>query len=287
MYTRKNQRDLTPGERRAFVEAVLELRRRGDYEWFVRTHVQYFVPDGEDGLRAAHMTPSFLPWHRRFVLRFEEALREIDTSVSVPYWDWTVDSTPGAALWQDDFLGGTGRQGDQQVMTGPFAYGTGNWTISGGVTDDRFLTRDLGGPRRDPVALPTNDEVERALGATAYDVAPWDSTAGAGFRNRLEGWITSGDQPYRNHNRVHHWVGGSMLSGSSPDDPVFWLHHAFIDLLWDRWQARHPGAGYLPAAKLAQGDPQHGRVISRDEPMPPWNEKPSDLLGHAGIYRYA
>lgn len=25
---------------------------------------------------------------------------------------------------------------------------------------------------------------------------------------------------------------------SSPNDPLFWLHHTFIDFLWDLWQQR-------------------------------------------------
>ncbi|KIF71706.1 tyrosinase [Streptomyces sp. AcH 505] len=286
MYTRKNQRNLTAAERRSFVGAILELKRRGRYEDFVQTHTEFYVPDAENGLRAAHMTPSFFPWHRRFLLEFEGALREIDPKVTVPYWDWTVDRTPAAALWSEDFLGGTGRSSDQQVMTGPFAYSAGYWTISGNVTDDRFLTRDLGRPR-DPIVLPTKAELASALNESVYDVAPWDSTPAKGFRNRLEGWTTGGGrQPWLNHNRVHRWVGGEMLGAASPNDPVFWLHHAFVDLLWDRWQQKHPKATYLPKRRLPEDDRQSGRVISLEETMPPWDVRPSALLDHKSLYRY-
>jgi hypothetical protein len=27
----------------------------------------------------------------------------------------------------------------------------------------------------------------------------------------------------------------------SPNDPLFFLHHAFTDLLWSEWQHRNPG----------------------------------------------
>lgn len=116
------------------------------------------------------------------------------------------------------------------------------------MTDGKFLTRDLG-RARDPIELPTRSELNWALRDPAYDSAPWDSTVTKGFRNKLEGWGTGRcSVSWRNHNRVHRWVGGAMLGGGSVNDPVFWLHHAFVDLQWSRWQRRHGGARYLPAS---------------------------------------
>jgi hypothetical protein len=53
--------------------------------------------------------------------------------------------------------------------------------------------------------------------------------------------------PSETHNRVHNWVAGPMSEGASPNDPVFWLHHATIDMLWAQWQARW-GSPYLPGS---------------------------------------
>ncbi|WP_424210728.1 tyrosinase family protein [Streptomyces sp. BI20] len=286
MYTRQNQRDLTAAQKRRFVGAVLQLKRDGVYDEFVRTHDRYFVPDRERGLRVAHMSPSFFPWHRRYLLEFESALREIDPGVTVPYWDWTTDNTPAASLWAEDFLGGTGRESDRQVMTGPFAHQRGEWEITVRVSEARFLTRNLGRPAN-PIALPTPAELELALEDPVYDRSPWDSTAtGGGFRNKLEGWAAPRAERWRNHNKVHQWIGGHMTGGASPNDPVFWLHHAFVDLIWDRWQQRHPDSGYLPAGPLPYGDLQRGRVVALDEPMAPWGVTPREMLGHEGVYRY-
>ncbi|MEU6180743.1 tyrosinase family protein [Streptomyces coeruleorubidus] len=286
-YVRRDAGTLTRTEKRRFVKALLELKRRGEYDEFVRMHIEYFSSDGEHGLRAAHMAPSFLPWHRRFLLGLERALRRVDSSVTVPYWDWTRDRTTTSAPWTADLLGGTGRRSDHQVMTGPFAYREGNWTIKVNVTDRAFLTRDLGRPRNS-TDLPTKSELEWALKDPVYDVAPWDSTVTRGFRNKLEGWGTGrGDTPWRNHNRVHGWVGGDMLGAASVNDPVFWLHHAFIDLQWYRWQRRHRGAGYLPAAPPRRGDAQHGRIVARHQSLPPWDLTPGELEDVGRIYRYA
>ncbi|MFG3005885.1 tyrosinase family protein [Streptomyces calvus] len=286
-YVRKDAATLTATEKRRFVNAVLEVKRRGEYDEFVRTHLAYYSSDGERGLRTAHMAPSFLPWHRRFLLDLENALRRVDSSVTLPYWDWTRDRTSRSAPWTDDLMGGNGRSSDHRVTTGPFAHAAGNWPLTVGVTDAEYLTRDLG-RRRAPIDLPAKSDLEWALKDPAYDTAPWDSTVTRGFRNKLEGWGTGrGSASWRNHNRVHRWVGGVMLSAASVNDPVFWLHHAFVDLLWSRWQRRHGGARYLPASPPGSGDAQRGRVVARHEKLPPWDVTPAELEDVSGIYRYA
>ncbi|GAA2256794.1 tyrosinase [Streptomyces ruber] len=277
---------LTRAERRRFVGAVLALKRRGEYDEFVRTHVDHYVADGETGLRTAHMAPSFLPWHRRYLLEFEAALRRVDDSVTVPYWDWTRDRTTTSVPWTADLLGGNGRRSDRQVTTGPFAYATGDWTIRVGVTDVEYLTRDFGHPQQ-PVDLPTRGELDAALADPVYDSAPWDSTSREGFRNKLEGWGSGrGSASWRAHNRVHRWVGGHMVGGASVNDPVFWLHHAFVDLQWTLWRRRHPGARYLPARPPGPAGSQEGLVVARHEPMPPWEETPGRMEDVEDVYRY-
>merc|ERR1712000_770222 len=73
----------------------------------------------------AHGGPMFLPWHRQFLLLFEQELQKIDSSVSLPYWDWTVDNSTNPVinhLWSDTFMGGNGDPDNHDaVATGPFA----------------------------------------------------------------------------------------------------------------------------------------------------------------------
>jgi tyrosinase len=77
-----------------------------------------------------------------------------------------------------------------------------------------------------------------------------------------------------------------MLGGASVNDPVFWLHHAFIDLQWSRWQSRHRGSRYLPAKPPGAGDDQEGRIVARQQKMPPWDVTPEQLEDVSAIYRY-
>ncbi|MBD0842926.1 MULTISPECIES: tyrosinase MelC2 [unclassified Streptomyces] len=271
MTVRKNQANLTSEEKRRFVAAVLELKRSGRYDEFVTTHNAFIMADVDNGERTGHRSPSFLPWHRRFLLDFEEALQAVDASVALPYWDWTADRTTRSSLWAPDFLGGTGRSLDGRVMDGPFAASTGNWPINVRIDGRTYLRRALGASGR---PLPTRAEVDSVLAMETYDMAPWNSSSD-GFRNHLEGW-----RGVNLHNRVHVWVGGQMGTGVSPNDPVFWLHHAFVDKLWADWQRRHPGSPYLPAA----GTPN---VVDLGDTMKPWNNvRPADLLDHTAHYTF-
>ncbi|MFJ4905135.1 tyrosinase family protein [Streptomyces sp. NPDC093249] len=271
MTVRKNQATLTADEKRRFVAALLELKRSGRYDTFVATHNAFIMSDTDSGDRVGHRSPSFLPWHRRYLIEFEQALRSVDPTVTLPYWDWTTDRTSRSSLWAPDFLGGTGRARDGQVTDGAFARVGDRWTITVRVDGRDYLRRDLGAGGRQ---LPTRAEVDSVLAMETYDSAPWNS-ASDGFRNHLEGW-----RGVNLHNRVHVWVGGQMGTGVSPNDPVFWLHHAFIDKLWADWQARHPRSPYLPAAGTVN-------VVDLGDTMRPWNDvTPADMLDHTPHYTF-
>lgn len=61
-------------------------------------------------------------------------------------------------------------------------------------------------------------------------------------------------------------VGGSVGAGTSPNDPVFFLHHAQVDRLWATWmQDRGPAGGYVTAADVPVG-------YRIDDPMQPWGD---------------
>jgi tyrosinase len=272
MPVRQNVSRLTAAQRTAFVTAVLELKRRGGYDALVQIHFDRMTADS-GGQRVGHQSPSFLPWHRRYLLDFERRLRAIDPAVTVPYWNWTVDRTPAASLWGADFLGGDGQAGDHRVVTGPFAYDGGNWPLTVRVDSRPYLVRAMG---LESPTLPTALELGAVLTRVPYDVAPWSEASTTGFRTGLEGFTTP-----NLHNRVHLWVGGQMLQTVSPNDPVFFLHHAFIDKCWADWCALHPMTPrYLPAASTAA-------VVDVGELLPPWNDMtPADLLDHRRYYTY-
>lgn len=42
------------------------------------------------------------------------------------------------------------------------------------------------------------------------------------------------------HDLIHGLVGGTMSTAASPADPIFWLHHCFIDKVFADWQSLNP-----------------------------------------------
>jgi hypothetical protein len=269
---RKNQAALGSTQRAAFVNAVLTLKASGVYDTYVQIH--------RDFMSSAHRGSAFLPWHREYLLRFENDLRAVDSSVTLPYWDWSVDNSPSSSIWDPAFLGGNGSSTTGEVMTGPFAYSTGAWTLNVREPGDSILyLRRRFGVNASGMSLP--GDVTYALGRPDYDASPWnDSSTLLSFRNVLEGWAgTSG----RMHNGAHVWIGGSMLPSTSPNDPAFFLNHCFIDKLWADWQRSHPAAVYP-----ASGPPVGHRL---NDPMPPWNtasdtRTPAAVLDHHALGYY-
>lgn len=79
---RKEVRTLTRTERRRFVAAVAALVKSGVFSEFVPVHYRW----------GAHGRASFFPWHRLYLLEFEDALRSVDPLVTLPFctfalWD--------------------------------------------------------------------------------------------------------------------------------------------------------------------------------------------------------
>ena len=79
---REPAQDLSAAEKKTFTDAVLELKKMPSpfkgyedlsyYDTFVQWHKDAFNCDEQ----TAHMGPNFLPWHRHFLILFEEALSE-------------------------------------------------------------------------------------------------------------------------------------------------------------------------------------------------------------------
>jgi tyrosinase len=274
MNQRKNQASLSAAEKQAFVNALLALKNQVPSQLGLSNRYDDYVQIHVDSMATmpgwAHRGPAFGPWHRIMLRNLELDLQAVDPTVSLPYWDWSVDTSSGAgpgSPWADDFMGAM-TPNTEVVTTGPFR-ANHQWPLNIREPGDNrtSLTRALGRTQfqtsqEQAATLPTPANVQGALQETPYDRAPWNAGAKPGFRDRLEGFHGPGSL----HNRVHLWVGGAMTPSTSPNDPIFFLRHCNVDRLWAEWQRLHPAEPYVPAANAA-GAPVGHRLT---DPMQPW-----------------
>ena len=226
--------------------------------------------------------------------------------MALPYWDWEKDDT------FPPFLGGDGslvriqnREPIIYVMPvndGPVASTNGWFAVDGNGAPIGPLQRAFGTeqvPLRDPntgdlvpdlatgqpVQVPATlanlqQQVQHALSIAQYDADPWDESGHLeSFRNVMEGWWWGP----RLHNQLHVWVGGSMGPGTSPNDPIFFLHHCNVDRLWVEWLNSHPTADYQPQSGGPQGHNLNDFMFPWDGVATTDTVAPSDVLTLANV----
>ena len=196
---------MTQAERCLYINTLVTVSTRGPwkdcYDQLIGLHAEYF----DLGI---HGGPSsfFFPWHRWYILSLENLLRQIDCKVTVPYWDWSLESQiwTNSIVWNSQCgIGGNGRP----VRNGPFRPSV--WTAPNG----RPLTRNFNG------VLPDCASVALAQRMDVPQFPIW--------HNFIEVNL---------HNAFHCHVGGTMCLAEAANDPVFFLHHGFLDKLWADWQ---------------------------------------------------
>lgn len=268
MAIRKDANTLNSVERAEFVNAVKILKSTGIYDQFVRRHANAIMT-------AIHRSPAFLPWHRRFIWDFEKELQRVSQNpdLGLPYWNWPSGGA-NASMWDDDLLGGNGDPTTQIVNSGPFR--SGEWSIINASGTSAGPLRRAFGRESWATQLPTQQEIDGVLAITPYDVSPWNASSSPSFRNELEGWVGP-----NLHNRGHGWIGGSMLPMTSPNDPVFFMHHCMVDKLWHEWQLRFSSQGYLPMSGGPFGQNINDPMDST--PTTPPGQRPIDVLDSVAL----
>ncbi|XP_035035425.2 tyrosinase-like [Hippoglossus stenolepis] len=219
----------------------------------------------------AHWAPAFLPWHRVYLLHWEREIRKLtgDTSFSIPYWDWR--DARGCEVCTDELMGDRSPQDPSLLSPGSVF---SSWRVlcsqpqvynDRGVLcdakDEGPLRRNHGNQNRTLVErLPTSAEVEFTLSLSDYDTGAMDRGANMSFRNTLEGFgdpqTGFGNSLHMGmHAAVHVFMNGSMSSvQGSANDPIFLLHHAFVDSIYEQWLRRHrPSPSQYPDSNAPIG----------------------------------
>ena len=211
---RKEFTQLTEEERIRYISTLMiaatDPKYQRTYNQLLTLHIELF--------RRIHIKEYFLPWHRWFLLQFENLLQRIDCRVTLPYWDWTrVAANPFSSdLWNtgETGFGGNGSPPGGCVKTGPFQ--EGNFSLIRGAGGG-CLKRDFNGRSPDAIAL-------ASLLSSTPDPDDFED-----FESQLRVVF---------HNELYCRIGGTMCTGQGAGAPEFILHHAFIDKIWADWQSK-------------------------------------------------
>ncbi|KAI8805523.1 hypothetical protein BJ742DRAFT_819879 [Cladochytrium replicatum] len=225
-YTRPAWSDLSSSQKARYVAAARKLYERptsgqcvdpntASHRDFTQCHYQYRSDN--------HGTAYFWPWHRKFTRTYEEALQSVDSSVVLPYMDWhAVSQAPHLSdVWDDAYFGPNGDVSNGHCVTeGTFGGTTVTFLDGSSVVSHCFQRIWSPGPER-MNALYSSDSVMAML-------------------NKENFWTVSQSVEGGPHALVHNTIGGEMSYMYSAADPIFFLHHAYIDHLWWYWQTTCP-----------------------------------------------
>jgi len=259
------------GSYRKAVAAMLQLPPTDPRNWYRQALVHV--------LDCPHGNWWFLPWHRAYLGNFEKTCRKLsgDPAFTLPYWDWTSSPSVPAAVFEgvldpndvsfiDSFA--KFRQGMDGALTALWgSFGPEQrsalalrgldttarfWAAAQGMFFERPNARGIfkGAPALDDATKLTVSAatVGSALGSSTFAGRPGGSAGfGSGMTAQHSQRGRKGVLESQPHDNVHVSLGGAnggfMMDMLSPVDPLFWLHHANVDRLWDVWTRRRQKAG--------------------------------------------
>ena len=204
----------------AYKAAVTEMKRRSQVNpsdptgWTAQAQIH--------NTRCPHSNWYFFPWHRAYLLAFEDICRQAsgNPDFALPYWDWTQQRTLPAAVTD----AGTPDAPNPLLDT----------TREAGANDQLQVLQQT---EPDFVAtilqLPEFETFggQAIRGQTSSRSTDWQIRG----RNESEPGGVEGQLEGGPHNQVHATIGGNMGDFLSPLDPIFWLHHCNVDRMWVVW----------------------------------------------------
>ena len=246
MRTRKNVHTLKSNDRSLYwygrAIEVMKTRPRTDplsWDYQAAVHGIASVPSAQRRFWAQcqHGSAFFLPWHRMYLLRFERIVAAEVAEMNgpldwaLPYWDYSTNPAHRAL---------------------PPAFR--NATDPTGKPNPLFVARRASGANAGQHVLSAADvDLTRCLRAPG-------TTSPGGFFGHLavaHFGVSAGALELTPHNAVHRAVGRGGGLMQDPDlaalDPIFWLHHANIDRLWEVWLARDPAHQHLASPYWRSG----------------------------------
>jgi tyrosinase len=216
---------------RSFVSMMLSADQQKPVSW-----LQYSLMHGRyngNYRYCPHGDWYFLPWHREFVLMYENAVIALTgkKNFAMPYWDWSVDRVMPKAFTDPSYKG----KANPLYVPGR-TLNTKNWPLP-----DAWVAPEV-------LAKKVYAETNFQLFGTSKN--PNQNTLDMSWVVRGGG--TQGFLESTPHNLIHNAIGAFMPTAGSPRDPIFMMHHSNIDRIWAVWNAlgRSNTADMTPTDRL-------------------------------------
>mgnify|MGYP002652424430 CR=1 FL=1 len=230
----------------AYARGVRALRARSDademdprgWRYQAAVHGTTVNPDSFRN-QCQHFSWYFLPWHRMYLEWFERLVRgaiqdlpEVDELTkqtwALPYWNYSSTDVNRRRL-PAAFLDLTMPDGTPNPLRHP------NRTLNNGA----------------PLTA-TAVDLRFALAPTTFAGVSAFAGERTGFSHAGDGNSVGGPLEGAPHGAVHVQVGGDMGGfNTAALDPIFWLHHANIDRIWEVWRGMPDRANTDEAAWLS------------------------------------
>ncbi|TRY81364.1 hypothetical protein DNTS_029011 [Danionella cerebrum] len=235
----------------------------------------------------AHESAAFLPWHRVYLLFWEHEIRKLtgDTNFTIPYWDWR--DAQDCQVCTEELMGARSRLSPSLISPSSVF---SSWKGESPAVDE--LSSHLSVTQLVVICSQPEDYNQREVLCDGSPEGPLLRNPGNHDRNRVPRLPTSADvesledvmlisdtiNTFKNmllfltgfaspetglavtgrslmHNSLHVFMNGSMSSvQGSANDPIFLLHHAFIDSIFEQWLRRHqPPRTHYPSANAPIG----------------------------------
>ncbi|TRD17293.1 tyrosinase family protein [Palleronia caenipelagi] len=250
------------------------------------TCIHYFVLLHKVAKRH-HNSENFLPWHRAFLAEFEE-----DLGMPLPYWAWFDESGVNDVpieLTLSELQKTAADLGETNYFANLKRFNPDGKLGSLSKEIQRFFKGFL------------QDAIANNTGVIWFS----DDSSKPAFSDSIEQG-TGSISPGGMHNAIHGMVGRSSSPNTlghlsriaeSPFDPIFWLHHAYIDKIWANldqlfafWDQFFPLESGTRMASLYKGYPNFNYPSINPLPsgdLPPTIKSSSNLRSIATLdYNY-
>ena len=241
-----------------------------------------------------HISGYFLTWHRYFLYLFEKDLRNhCNYTGRFPYWNFgDTASSPSTSVVFDGSPYSMSGDGEY-VDSGPIVLGP-NFTLPHGTGGGCVTTGpfpNLSVPMKSiPIAFLRNGtlpadayayqpnclsrDLNAYIASTYTNPSSIQAATHAPDAEALEVAMNGaiGSASLGIHSGAHFQVGGSAGQMSSihvsPQDPIWFMMHTYVDLVYDRWQRNNPEVRDDVSGTMTANNVPPSEVVTLDSIMP-------------------